>query len=360
MAVKLGDIAKKAGVSLTTVSRVINMDKNISVSKETEEKIWMYAQTMGYKTNKNKSLADNGKKKKTASIKNIGYILTLKKENFEDSFFSKVIHGIEQELIEQRHNLAFAYTAHDMEDQVVLNNILNSECDGCLIVGTIPFEYYSLLIDRIPNCVAIFDVPEEKIIDCITVEHEKYAYSLVRMMIEAGHRNIAFIGGTGYHISPEIYGGRYFNDREERFQGYIKALLESDIKINFNIIKDGSWDIEVAYRKMREILDGNEKITAVFAATDRMAIGAMRAIQERGMTIPEDISVVGFDDIEIAKYLNPALTTVYYPKEEIGRYAVKVLLDRIASDSDISRIPKKIMLPSNIVERDSLKSIKDI
>lgn len=355
MAVKLGDIAKKAGVSLTTISRVINLDKNLSVSKETEEKIWKFVHELGYKTNKSKTASES---MKTSKIKNIGYILTRAKETFEDTFFIKIIYGIEQELIAQRHNLGFANTAYDLEDPVMLNNILNSGCDGVIFIGSVPENLYNLLVSRIPSCVSIFAIPENKPIDCITVDFEKYSYMIVDKMIQMGHTNIAFIGGASYFHSPEETEAGGFYNHEGRYCGYLKALLVNGININHNIIKDGNWDIEIAYMKMVEILDGNIKVTAVFAASDRMAIGAMRAIQERGWSIPADISLAGFDDIEISKYLNPPLTTVYYPKEEMGRIAVKLLLESIHNiDNRVDDIQRTVLLPSSIVTRDSIRSL---
>lgn len=353
MAVTLRDIAEKSGVSLTTVSRIINGDKSISVAKETEEKIWKYVYELGYKINTGTKTSKKFRRKNTNL--SIGYILTITKEKFEDTNFSKIIHGIEQELIAQRCDLAFAYTVLDLENPVVLNNVLNSGCDGLIFIGSLPVDMYNLLIKQIPNCVSIFDVPEENIIDCISVELEEYAYKLVKMMIKMGHKNIAFIGGKGYHLSPEENRGGIFYKHEKRFQGYLKALVDSGIEINPNIIRDGNWDIETAYNKMREILDSNEKFTAAFAASDKMAIGAMRAIHERGLRVPEDISVAGFDDAEISKYLNPRLTTVSYPKEELGKLSVNVLIDNISAGNKITRIPKKILLPSYIIERESIK-----
>ena len=358
MTVKLGDIAKKAGVSLTTASRIINGDKNMSVSKETEDRIWKFVHELGYETAKIKSPSKSNKRKGTSKTKNIGLILTETKEMFEDTFFSKIIHGIEQELIIQRHNLYFAYTAYDLEDPIILSNVLNSGCDGIIFIGSLPINLYNQLTSRISNCVSIFDVPDENPIECITIDYEKNAYMVVKKMIEFGHRNIAFIGGPTYFKSIEEISDDYSYSYEGRFRGYCKALLESGIKKNHNIIKDGNWDIEVAYKKMGEILDSNEKVSAVFAAGDRIALGAMRAIQEKGKNIPDDISVAGFDDIEIAKYLNPPLTTVNYPKEEMGRLAVKVLVEKINMDKRSDNLIKTILLPSKVVERGSIRNLK--
>lgn len=348
--VTLKHIAEKAGVSQSTVSRVINGDSSMSVSKETEERIWHSVNETGYKFN----IGTNSSTNKL----NIGYILTITKEKFEDTFFSTVIYGIEQGLIVNRCNLFFTYTIRDLEDPKVLNNVLNSECDGLIIIGSQNIDIYNLLIERIPCCISLFDVPNENSIDCVTTDYEKYSYKMIKKIIDMGHREIAFIGGKGYYMTPEDYcSNSSFYDHEARLRGYIKALNDSNIPVNNKILKDGDWDIETAYNKMTDILDSGEKVTAVFAAGDKMAIGVMRAILDKNLNVPGDISVAGFDDIPISAYLTPPLTTVSYPKEEIGRAAVRVLLENIKSGKKNTEFPRKIMFGCNIVERESLRSL---
>jgi LacI family transcriptional regulator len=351
MAVKLKDVAGLAGVSMTTVSRILNADKTLSVSKETEEKVWKAVHELGYKSNKGASSSSGKGSKHT---KTIGYILQGTKEKFEDAFFSKIIHGIEQEIIAERLSLKFAYTVSDLEDAVIWHNVLHSEVDGLVFIGEIPAPYYDALVRQIPQCVGTFTVSEHNPVDCIAVDYEP-AYKLVRKLIHAGHTDIAFIGGSHYNKSPEDIGEGAFFNQEARFQCYLKALYESGIPIRPEMIKDGNWDIETAYRKMTEILESGSTVTAVYAAGDRMAIGAMRAIQDKGLRIPEDISIASFDDIEMAKYVNPPLTTVDYPKEEIGRLAVSVLIENMAKDGP-NELPRKILLPSRIIERASIQN----
>jgi len=347
----LKQIAEKSGVSIATVSRIINGDSNLSVAKETRERIWRSVNETGYKINVGGSME--------ANKPNIGYILTVTKEKFEDDFFSTVIRGIEQELISKKCNLSFAYTIYDLDDPLVLNNLLSSDCNGLIFIGNLSLELYNLLIEKIPYCISLFDVPNENMIDCVTVDYERFSYEMVSRLISAGHRDIAFIGGGGYFMSPEEYGNNStFYNHEHRFQGYIKALIDNGIPIKKEILKDGKWDIEVAYCKMKEILDSGEKITAVFAAGDKMAIGAMRAIFDRDLNVPGDISVAGFDDISIAPYLTPSLTTVSYPKEEIGRTVVRMLLENMNSKKKNTELPRKVMFSCNIFERDSVRSLK--
>ncbi|PZE20030.1 LacI family DNA-binding transcriptional regulator [Paenibacillus xerothermodurans] len=352
MTVKLKDVAERAGVSLTTVSRLLKEQDQISVSKETEDRIWTAIRELGYDLSRGK----RGSKKPLKKLRKVGYILQITKEKFEDTFFSKIIHGIEQEIISQRYELGFAYTVPDLEDPVILRRVLNSEADGLIFIGSIPNDLLQTLVGRIPNCVATLAVPGQHQIDCITIDYEKSFYQLVRQLIQAGHRDIAFFGGKSYGVSPEERAGSFFDKQDERFQGYLKALLESGIPIRDEIIKDGNWELDTAYRKMTDMLQSGTKITAVAASNDRMAIGAMRAIQERGLKIPEEISVTGFDDIEMAQFVFPPLTTITYHKEEIGRLAVRLLTENMQPQNRIAAA-KKIVLPAAIVGRESAKTI---
>lgn len=351
MAVKLADVAERAGVSIATVSRVINGDKHMSVSKDTEERIWKCVNELGYRSSKSKST-------KSVKTRNIGYILTQAAESFSDDFFSRVIYGIEQELIKTGNNLSFASIVNDQKASDQYNQVLSSGCDGIIFVGEIECDLYQKLCARFNNCLAIFDIQNEYSVDNVTLDFEKKVFEMVSRMIQYGHRRIAFIGGGGFFCTPEKLDLQSFYNYEGRLRGYLTALMVNDLPVEPEIIKDGQWRIEVAYERMSEILDIAPRVTCVFAAGDKMAIGAMRAIQERGLLIPQDISLAGFDDIEIARFLTPPLSTVSYSKEELGRTAVRKLLHRIDLQEKGEVLPyTKTMLPGEIVWRESVTDI---
>jgi LacI family transcriptional regulator len=345
-------VAERAGVSLSTASRVINRDARISVSKVTRERIWQIVRETGYESRVGP--------RKTDHRPQIGYVLTATKEKFEDAFLSKIIRGIEQELIEKGCTLAISCADSDLKDPTKLDEVLASGCDGLILVGGLERPIYDQLVKGIPHCVSLFEVPDDNMIDCVTLDYERYSYKMVRLIVACGHREIAFIGGGGYHKGPEEYRpDGLFYDHEGRLQGYLKALFDSGIAVNPRILKDGRWDIEVAYNKMNEILDGGERVTAVFAAGDRMAIGAMRAIRERGLEVPEDFSVAGFDDISVSAYLAPPLTTVSHPMEELGRAAARKLLENIRNKRRNGELPVKIIYPCSIEERKSVRKLNE-
>ena len=344
---RLKDIAEKTGYSLTTVSRVINKDENFSVSKETEELIWNCARELGYDKAKKRETS----LKKKSTMKKIGYILTVTKEKFEDSCFATIIHGIEREAIDNKCSINFAYSATDLENSLIMKTVMESEVDGLILIGNMPKDLLRQLVSHFSNIISIFDAPLEETLDCVTVEYEQPFYELTRKLIEMGRTNIAYIGGETYKRSIEE-GGPIFDHKDERFQGYLKALMDYHVPIKQELVRNGHWDIEIAYNKKKELLDSGQTIHAVEAAGDKMALGVMRAIQERGLRIPQDISVIGFDNIETTNYVNPRLTTVNYPKEELGRMAVRMLAENIMGKNLMKG--KKVIFPSEIIERDSV------
>jgi DNA-binding LacI/PurR family transcriptional regulator len=162
-------------------------------------------------------------------------------------------------------------------------------------------------------------------------------------LLEQGHRKIAFIGGEGLTGDME---------REKRFRGYKYALEESGTALNPKWIINAGWDVNRSYSRMSELLkeDSGEWPTAVFAASDMMAVSAMRAASERGLAIPQDIAFIGLDNIEVSQFTTPPLSTVHIPKYEIGEMAAKVLADRIKESQSL---PFKLIMPFELLIRQS-------
>jgi DNA-binding LacI/PurR family transcriptional regulator len=338
---KLSEVAKHAGVSLATVSRILNNDTSFSVAPETVERVLQSARELGYEKKSRKAT-----KKRTAQAPKetlrIGYVLTMTREKFQDYCFSHIIYGIEQEALDQGYTIVFSYGESDLENPQVLQTVLSSHIDGLILIGSIPKQLFKVLSERFPQVTS----------DRITVEFEKPFYELTKLLIERGRRNIAFIGGDLWSSPQDIDPIHLFDRHDERFIGYLKAHYNYNIPINKALIKNAKWEIEESYNLMTELLTSGETIDAVAAASDKMAIGAMRAIREFGLTIPDDISIIGFDNLETANFVTPRLTTVNYPKEELGRLAVRILSENITGKSICKG--KKMVLPSTLVIRDSI------
>lgn len=349
MSVTLKDIAQAAEVSITTVSRVVNRDPFLSVSPKTEERVWHFVRKMGYPVQKPR--VGN---QKIGSDKRIGFIQTITQERPEETFFAKIVHGIEQEAYQNGLKVAFAFNAMDFQRDTVKESVLSSGTDGIILVGKMHEDIYSSVARYIPHRVSIFEVPDDRNISCVLIDSQRSCYKIVKKMIALGHKNIGFLGGP----TEGFYPGRPFTDLfdnwDDRLQGYEKALLESGIRVDSNLIRNGNWTMEGGYQETKNLLEEFPELTAIFSANDGMAIGSMRAVAESGKKIPRDFSIAGFDNIEMSRFTHPPLTTIDYPKEEIGRIAIQELINSMKSGERSADIRCKKLLMSDVVERDTI------
>lgn len=340
MKVTLKDIAEKAGVSISTVSRVINDDQERPVNKETKKLVWKYVKKLGYNRN---NRSDNNLKKNT---KKIGYILNDTPNIYNHPYFSVILGSIESEIKSQGYSVGFLYAENDLKKEAIRHQFLTEKVDGLIIIAEfIDEEFQEKIKQNFNNIVSIDYLQSDLKKDIICVEREKAGYTATRLLIDKGHRKIAFIGGAFVEELPGV-------ERGYRFTGYKNAIKEAGLNLKKDWIRDGDWNLEGGYREMVKIISGDNLPTAVFAASDLMAIGAMRAIHEAGLEIPGDISVISYDDIEMAKFTNPPLTTIHVPKEEIGKLAVKLLIEQINVNNP--SFPLKIMVSTELIIRESV------
>jgi DNA-binding LacI/PurR family transcriptional regulator len=341
MGVTLKDIAEKAGVSISTVSRVINNDQSRPVSEHTSEIVWNYVDELGY----NKHKKNN--QQQSTKTKSIGFILNDTPKIYNHPFFSVMLEGLEDEARKQGYSIAFSYTQPDLKIQAIEHKLVNQEeADGVIILAEyIEEKFFKELKDSFKNIV-IFDNrnPDIHGYDAINVKRREAAAEVVEYLVKLGHEEIGFIGGIliGSNHNTVIH--------EDRYLGYADIMKKYNLKIKEKYIKNGDWEMDIAYQKMKEMLELDKLPTAIFVASDYMSIGAMRAIHEAGLEIPEDISIVSYDNIKMAPFTNPPLTTVHVPKEEIGRQLVKTLIDRINGDI---HMPLQIIAPTELKIRES-------
>lgn len=339
MAVTIHDVAREAGVSLSTVSRVFNNKGNIS--NETKEKVITAAAKLGYRPRSYKKQEDTAKK-------NIGIIFSKRLSDLihdSFSFYSQVMAGVEEVLIPHNYGLFFrTITGKTKEDVEVINELIKDEKTAGLILTGYDIEREIILKikkSNIPLVLADNEVLDENI-DCVVNDNVAGARKIVKHLINLGHQRIAFCGGPLSH-----------NSLNERYQGYKQALKEAGLEINkqWVFFCEPSFNIEDGYEATLRILTNTSpKPTAVFAANDPLAIGVMKAIKELGYRIPEELSVAGFDDIPMAEHTAPALTTVRIYKNEMGVLAGKRLYELIQG---INPKPIKIVMSVDPVLRDS-------
>jgi LacI family transcriptional regulator len=328
-------IAKELGVSTSTVSKALKDSHEIS--SETKEKIQAYANLYNYKPN---NLALQLRTQKT---KVIGVILP----KIVHHFFSTVIMGIEEGANKKGYNIMVCFSNESYKKEVETLKVLsNGSVDGLIVsiasetLENKDFTHFTdLVAEEIP--LVLFDrVVDEILCDKVVVDDVGAGYKATKYLIENGRKKIALIT-TPNHVNVGAL----------RRQGYEKALIEMYIKTNKNLIVevDEKKDIRSQIEKVF-----NEDIDAVFAVNEIYAANSMRIAKEKGLSIPNEISIIGFTDGLISEYSSPSITTIAQHGYTMGKQAVELLIERIENETEVYR-PKKIVISSDLKIRESTK-----
>ncbi len=328
MRVKLKDIAKKTGYDISTVSRALRDDPR--VKKETKKKIKKVAEELNYIPDISAKILSGGK----SGI--IGIILPEIKHSFYSEIFEEIDEiCLERELIPEL--LLTEFNQFRIED--IKKQIIYQKMDGIILA------YHSLDFSFINEriCpVVLIDIPEETYnnFDKVIIDNTNGAKEAVKYLIEIGHRRIAF-------ISDKV-------TTKKRLEGYEIALREKNIEIDEELIEIRSGrSEEIGYQAGLKLLSKKNRPTAIFCVNDLIAIGVLRASFELNIKVPDEISIVGFDDIPISRYLPIPLTTVSQPIKDIARESVLLLIDRI-KNPEKPYMTKK--LQTNLIIRKSTSS----
>jgi LacI family repressor for deo operon, udp, cdd, tsx, nupC, and nupG len=338
---KLKDIAERVGVSISTVSRAISNDASRPVSEETKQKIREAALELGYKLHEPSRHANenNG-----TVAKRIACIVP---QHLMDDhpYFSTVLAGFHKKMEELGQPPAIVRTCEEVGDAEKIRLMLRETgAEGIVAISWYDEELFELIQQ---NGVAIMGVSlndERLTVPVVDCDRILSARAAVRHLIDQGHTRIAYIGGPAYSKQMES---------EERFVGYKFAMLEANLQLQGEWLMNTGWNVDRSFSKMSELLERLPKAewpTAVFCASDMLAIPAMRAVVENHGSIPEDIAIVGMDNIDVAQYTTPPLTSVSVPKYEIGRVAAKSIVDYLDGHFPMAT---KILLPGSLVVRES-------
>jgi len=329
--ITLRDIAKQAGVSTTTVSRALNNKDDINPS--TKKRILKIVKQMGYTPN---ALARGLKIKKTGTI---GVVIA----DISDPFFAPIVKGIEKIARKEGYHLILCDTDEDYQiEREALRTLIEKRVDGFLITpAQTNFEDIIELKKRRLPFVLLgrhfnFELLET---DYVATDDIKGAFWATSYLIKKGHRRILFINGPSYISSAK-----------ERLAGYKRALLEAGVEINESLIREGGIKMEDGYRIMKEELERGFCFTAVFAYSDFVALGVMKALKEAHLKIPRDVAVVGYDDVDVDSFLEVPLTTVRIPKYQLGMEGFKLLKKKMTGENDF---PQRVILPTELVIRKS-------
>ncbi|WML24597.1 LacI family DNA-binding transcriptional regulator [Neobacillus sp. OS1-33] len=302
--VTIKDIAKLANVSHTTVSRALNDSPLIKPG--TKRKIQEIAAQLNYTPNFNaKSLV-------MQKSYTIGLFFTSISNGTSPSFFADTVKGVNS-VINEDYNL-FVRGIDDYQD---FSSIHHRRFDGIILMSQSEVDnafIYHVLHQKIPMVVINREINDRSLINILSNDREGSCHA-VKYLIQKGHKDIAIIEGI-----------KGFKSSLERREGYLKALIDQEIPIRTEYIVNGNYDMESGYKAMEKLLSLKNPPTAVFCSNDDMAVGALNAVFAKGLTVPGDISVIGFDDIQSAQYTNPSLTTVKKPIEKISRLGAEKIL----------------------------------
>ena len=328
------DVAKLAGVSRTTVSFVLNQVSSVSISNATRQRVLDAAKKLNYTPNV------AGKKLVSGKSYTIGLVLCQSPEQiFTDAFLPQVILGVEQAAIQQGfHVLLKPVDPNDTGGYARL--ITENHVDGILLSG--PREDDSALMklhqQRVP--VLLMGQLPNTDIPFVDIDATAGAELAVTHLIERGHECIGMI--TNAPLS--------YTSAQQRRDGYARALRKANLSVDKRFIKEGNYTPGSGFESMKSLLEESPRITAVFVASDVVAMGAILAIKEAGLGIPKDIAVVGFDDIPLAEYYDPPLTTVRLPAFGLG-WAGGERLIRIIQGEGLN--DASLLLESKLITRQS-------
>lgn len=305
------DVAKLAGVSLSTVSVVLNEQSDKYVSPESRQRVLEAVKAIGYQVPAKK----NGQKKTIAVILPV----------ITSAFFTNLLSGIENTVTAKKCTLFFCSSRFDFQKELECMETIKRQALCGIIVDTVcPAEqeeqYLAMLkrefVDKGVTVVFVERKIEVEGFYSISVDYYRNAYAATQHLIDLGHRKIAHIPGSNLDKFST-----------HRMRGYRQALLDNGIQLDPSLICNGDFTPNSGYLAIKTLMQVRSDFTALFSANDQMAIGAIKAIRYAGKSVPEDIAVVGFDNISISSMITPALTTVHVPTYEIGHLAAKIVLD---------------------------------
>ncbi|MEG0771945.1 LacI family DNA-binding transcriptional regulator [Clostridium sp.] len=331
------DIAKIAGVGVTTVSRVLN--NHSDVKDETRQKILQIMNEYNYIPN------NSARNLKRNTSNNIGVLV----KGIHNPFFSKMIKSIEEEIDREGYSMILHYNENNTNDiDAAVELIKEKKLKGLICLGG-DFEnldQQELVNLKTPIVLAstyVIEKANKALFSSVIIENEEAAFKAVNYIVNLGHKKIGIIT-TG---EEDRTIGKL------RFQGYKRALNINNIEYNEEFVEIGEYTFESGFHAMNRLLDKQLDLSAVFVTTDIMAIGASKAILNKGLKIPDDISVVGFDGIDYSLYFHPSLTTVVQPVEEMGKKSIDVLFDLLINKKN----NQHIVLETELQERESCKKI---
>lgn len=330
--VRIADVARMANVSTATVSRVISNAG--TVKKETAEKVLEAIKKLNYQPN---MLARQLRRSETKTILVVVPDIT-------NTFFSAVLRGIESVAIENGYQVLLGDARNNVETETSYLTILGQKkADGLILLTARTDQKILEELSQDYPVVLACEYYEGTVLPTVSIDNVSSARKATEYLISLKHNRIGHISGP-----LNVVVGR------DRCKGFHQAMSKHGLSVDPSLVQEGEFSFESGFNLMMKFLSLEEPPTAIFAGNDEMAMGAVKAAKSKGFRVPEDLSVVGFDDIKFASIFEPALTTIAQPTFDMGRKAMHLLL-RLINNEELEK--DQFILPDNLIVRDSCKEL---
>lgn len=335
MSITIKEIARLAEVSTATVSMILNK-KDHNISPSTREKVLAIAEEHNYiPNNAARSLV-------TRKTNTIGLIMP----DITNPFFPEIARGAEDKASEERYSIIFCNTDDSLKQEEKYIEILTEKMvDGIIFAHAADSEEtcIGLYKSKTPVILIDRDYRNENVKGRVVVDNENGSYTGVNYLIGKGYRKILYIAGAFITQTAK-----------DRLAGYKKALMENNIEFDESLVKSGSYRSEWGYQAIEQFLKEQTSFDAVFCGNDLIAFGAIKKLKEAGIGVPDDVGVMGFDDVYLSSMMEPALTTIKQPNYEMGYRAVELLLEVLENKAE-GNIDREIVLKTELIVRKSTR-----
>ncbi|MGF7144677.1 LacI family transcriptional regulator [Anaerotaenia torta] len=344
--VRAKDVAKEAGVTAATVSYVLNGKSSVTISAETQDRVWSAVKKLGYVPNQAAKTLSSSRSTGYSRSNLIGVVIPQtepgKKFMFSNPFYGEFLSALEYGArLEGYHLLVSGVNL----DQSYIEIAKNRSLDGIIILGMYPSdEIQEYKRSGIPSVMVDCYCDNDHYFHSVRTDDRYGGYLATEYLIKKGHRRIAFVSGEAKEAGVN----------HMRFLGYQDALEEYEIPSDERLVINGYIGYEFGIEAAERIVDSNNGITAVFATADIIAVGMVKGFRKRGVRIPQDISIIGFDDIYASVICDPSITTIRQNIEDKGTEVAKLI---VAAAQNRKYPKKEIIIPIEIIERESVRKL---
>ena len=328
------EVAAEAGVSIATVSRILSGDTDFKVTAQTRQTVLDTASCLRY------ALPPATRKQKKIQF---GCILAFTAEKYSDPFFTSILSAAEAECDRQGAAISIIRNYNELRNPAVLRELLGAGLSGIFLMERLQQDLLHQIEMRIPNILFIDNDETDYRFDSVGFDHSNANRKVMQCLLERGYRRIAIISGS----SPNDP----FCD-SVRLATYRESLRRANLPFREEYVKDCAWDLDLCAAQTRELLSLESPPDAIFAGSDSLATAILGTIHATGLRCPDDVGVIGFNNITLSAHMVPPLTTVGIPTREIGVVAAQRLMELVRGDACGKR---KILLPTELVVRGSLR-----